>query len=97
MNRVREIAKKLVAEMEGVAQECVPYEADHYRRLATIDYANALKMAPYRSPAINERAFEIAYEYAEKAISLGVPSERIETVFYNLRLYWTKKLLKEES
>jgi hypothetical protein len=97
MNHVREIAKKIVAEMEHLNPETIPASdrmiaADMYRRFAIRDYAEALKHSLDRTPERNDRCIEQAYIYAEKAISLGASEERIETVFAGLRSYWAKKL-----
>ena len=98
MNHVREIAKKIVAEMEHMNPLTIPADdrmiaADTYRRLAIRDYAEALKHSLDRTPERNDRCIEQAYIYAGKAIYLGASTVRIETIFAGLRNYWAKKLL----
>ena len=102
MNHVREIAKKIVAEMEHMNPLTIPADdrviaADTYRRLAIRDYAEALKHSLDRTPERNDRCIEQAYIYAEKAIKMGIREERIETVFAGLRSYWSKKLAGVEK
>jgi len=92
MEHVREIARSIIAEMEGNDIPCDISSAEQYRKLAIIDYSKAIKESPFRSPEINERAFEEAYLLAEKAISLGLYPERMDKSLYHLRQYWVKRL-----
>lgn len=97
MNHVREIAKKIVAEMEHmnpltISDDDRMVAADTYRRLAIRDYAEAFKHANDRTYERNLRCIEQAYIYAEKAISLGASEQRLEVVFAGLRHYWAGKL-----
>lgn len=92
MQSVREIAKKLVAEMSNHPLDCDPEAGNHFKRLAIIDYASFLRLSPYRSAPVNLQHLEQSYCYAERAIKAGVSEERIEQTFYNLRRYWTPRL-----
>jgi hypothetical protein len=102
MNHVREIAKKIVAEMEHMNPLTIPADdrviaADTYRRIAIRDYAEAFKHANDRMYEHNLRCIEQAYIYAEKAISLGASEQRLDVVFAGLRSYWSKKLAGVEK
>lgn len=88
----REVAKSIIAEMQGVVRECSPVEAKAYRRLAIIDYAQALKHSGERTPEQNERAFQDAAFMAEKAISKGACADKLEDSFRGLRAYWLPRL-----
>lgn len=96
MNSIQETAKSIIKEMEGVQRECNPVQAEYYRRLAVIYYADALKSSPMRSKELTEQSIQKAYLYSEKAISLGIREERMEASFANLRAYWLPRL-KEKA
>ena len=83
-NTIQETAKSIIAEMNDALVEHPVSAGDHHRRLAIIDYALAIRQAPDRSPVVNVYAFESAYLHAEKAISLGVPEERMYDAFHRL-------------
>lgn len=92
MNSVQQVAKRIVAEMEGVKAECDPVLASNFRRIAIIDYANALRHAPERSPEENENWIRQAREYAAKAVSCGANEASIEESFARLRAFWVPRL-----
>ena len=92
MQSVREVAKSIIAEMEGIQRECNPVQAEYFRRLAVISYADALKSSPMRSPELTEQSIQEAYAFSQKAIALGIREERMETSFSNLRDYWLPRL-----
>ena len=96
MNSVREIAKAIISEMEDVQRDSGPFAAEHYRRIAVMTYANYLKRSPERSKEMNQQCLEESYLHFEKAISLGIPEERMEESFARLRDYWLPRL-KEAS
>lgn len=88
----RDIAKSVIAEMEGKHPIPNPAVAKVYKRLAIIDYASALKNSPLRTPEHNERAMSDVYVLAEKAIALGVPRESMDQSLRVIRNYWIPKL-----
>lgn len=94
MNSVREVAKSIIAEMEGKPKQPNPAAARVYQRLAVIDYAQALKRSPERTPQENHEAMLDAHTYAEKAIALGVSSENMEASLKRIRDYWIPRLGK---
>ena len=97
MNHVQELAKKIVDAMENPLPEGIP-DSDrgqagrHYKRLAIMDYANALRYSGERTEEHNERCISEAYVFYYRAIELGIPEERLEDTFAGLRSYWAKKL-----
>ncbi len=93
MDSVRDIAKSIIAEMAqlGIAP-MLPPDAKHYRRLAIITYADALRNAAIRSEKMNAYYIQQAHEYAEKAIASGLSEDRIEHSFALLRAYWLPRL-----
>ena len=97
MNHVQEVAKSIVKAMENDFPDGVPASdrlitAQTYKKFAIMDYANALRFAGERTAEHNERCIGEAYVHYYKAISLGIPEERLEAVFAGLRSYWAKKL-----
>lgn len=96
MNHVREIAQKLAAELELNPFPFDPDAGKRLKRIAIIDYASFLRKSPYRTPEQNKRAFDDAQIYAEKAISLGVPREKIEESFFRLRQFYAPRLKQTE-
>lgn len=95
MEHVREIAKKLVAEMTGKPLDCDREAAGkQLRRLAVIDYASYLKHSPELSEEINNRAMEKAYMFYYRAIEAGVPESDMEKSFSDLRAYWIPRLAR---
>ena len=92
MHSVREIAKSIIAEMEGTRKERSPVAALHYRRMAVISYADFLKRSPERTEETNQRCLEEAWIFAHKAISYGEQESRIEESFDRLRAYWLPRL-----
>jgi hypothetical protein len=94
MESIRDIAKSIIAEMEGVAKDFNPSVANHYRRLAIVEYGTALRLSPTRSREINEAAQESAFLYAEKAISLGISRERMDEGLKIVQDFWVPRLGK---
>ena len=97
MNHVQELAKKIVASMENPLPYGIPdsdrgQAAKSYKRLAIMDYANALRYSGERTLEHNERCFSEAYVFYYKAIELGISEERLDATFAGLRSYWAKKL-----
>lgn len=66
--------------------------ADFYRKLSIRTYADAIRLSPCRTPALNERAIEAALEFREKAVLLGAKEEAVDVPFYNLRRHWVPRL-----
>ena len=89
---IREIAKSIIADMEDTRREFHPDANKHYCRLAIIDYAEAVRRSPERTPEQNVIAFERAYLHAEKAISLGANEEILYDTFSKIRSYWIPRL-----
>jgi hypothetical protein len=92
MTSIRETAKAIVAEMEGTGQECNLSAGKYFKRLAILDYAEALKRSPECTPETTAAAIERAYTFAERAIQCGVPEEQIDEAFSRLRAYWLPRL-----
>lgn len=92
MNHVREIAKSIITEMQNARIECGTVDVIHFKRLAILAYADALKFSPVRSREMTEQCIQEAYVYAEKAISCGVNEERMSESFTRLRNYWLPRL-----
>lgn len=91
---IRETAQAVVAAMEGADQVTSPDTARHFKNFAIIDYAQALKNSPNCSPEDTAKAIEKAYLYADRAIQCGMPEERMEQAFRNLRNYWLPRLVQ---
>ena len=92
MQPIREIARKIVAEMEGIRLECYPPLAEEYRRQCVIDYAYFLKNSPSRSPELNDISLQKVRAQAKKAVSLGVPVESMDASLASVRNHWLPKL-----
>ena len=98
MEHVRDIAKRIVAEMQLNPLECDREAAGkHNKRLAIIDYASYLKLSPYRSEPINNRAMEQAYMFYYRAIEAGIPEDQMEQSFTDLRSYWIPRLARSNN
>jgi hypothetical protein len=97
VNHVQEVAKSIVKAMDDPLPDFAPASdrmivADTYKKFAIMDYANALRFSGERTEEHNQRCIEEAYVHYYKAISLGIPEERLEAVFAGLRSYWSNKL-----
>ena len=97
MNHVQEVAKSIVKAMDDPLPDFAPASdrmivADTYKKFAIMDYANALRFSGERTEEHNQRCIEEAYVHYYKAISLGIPEERLEADFAGLRSYWSNKL-----
>ena len=98
MEHVREITKKLVAEILEKPLDCDREAAGkQLRRLAVIDYASYLKHSPELSEETNNRAMEKAYMFYYRAIEAGVPEEQMEKSFTDLRSYWVPRLARLQN
>ena len=98
MVHVREIAKKLVAEMGLTPLDCDREAAGkHNKRLAVIDYASYLKNSPHRSEELNNKAMEQAYMFYYRAIEAGIPEDQMEQSFTDLRSYWVPRLARSND
>ena len=91
MNSIQEVAKSLIAEMQGT-REFDPSASKHFARIALIDYANALRRSPERSPEENQRWLVGAYEYHARAVACGANEDELDESFARIRAYWIPKL-----
>jgi hypothetical protein len=96
MNSIREIAKNLIASVEQTELDCLPDAGKRFKRIAIIDYAQALQRSPCRSVEENERYLGEAHLYAQRAVSCGVSEDDIDESFSRLRSFWLPKL-KEKT
>jgi hypothetical protein len=66
--------------------------ASFYAKLAIRSYYEAIIQSPHHDMSQNESAFEVSYEFSERAIQLGLPREAVDVPFFNLRRHWIPKL-----
>ena len=91
MPTVREEIREVLREFNRLPEPDL-IAAQLYSKMALKAYADALRLSPYRSRSHNERAIEVAYEFAEKAIQFGASEERLEGFLLNLRRRWVPTL-----
>jgi hypothetical protein len=94
MQSVKEIVQSIVDAMEETKKECDPIVACHFRRLALINYSQALKGARTRSREENERLIAEAHENAAMAVSCGTDEDSIEDSFAAMRAFWIPRLVE---
>ena len=96
MTTVREEIKHVLAQFRE-ATEPNPIAAQFYFKLGITSYHEFIRLSPLRSPEVNKRALDVAYEFCEKAITLGIREETMELPLFNLRRHWVPKLRAQEQ
>jgi len=96
VNHVQEIAMRVAEEMNRGMFDFDPGAGRRYQRIALIDYSSFLRKSSFRTTEQNRRAFADVQDYAEKAISLGVPREKMDESFFRLRKFYVPRLKPTE-
>lgn len=84
----RQVAKRLIREMEQGSQISDPAGAEIWKWSAVDDYAQLLRDAASITPEEFEMRQESVNIYAAKAESAGVSAEWLEVQFYRVRREW---------